>query len=322
MHEVPKALAHRRAFSFKQPPDTSVRRGQPRDIPPYAKREVAPSTLDHRAEPPPHASQQSRMQAAGSTCAQDHAVASAGRQHAQPPSHAKAPATRELTIEQVPEALAHRLALRLEHSHITCQACQPRDSCGSISEEALWTCGHPEEQHWRQPARPEESLRYIMWPMPLRSFCMKAARSAAISIHAPQPRDRPRCSKWRRLRCIDARFRAAETQMACHAFQPRDSSRFIGSSALATSGRREELCEFATSEADGELAVHHETHALRSFCMKMARSIAISTSAPHPRDRPRCNMWLDTLHRRALRATAAQMACHAFQPRDSSRFTK
>ena len=38
---------------------------------------------------------------------------------------------------------------------------------------------------------------------PLRSFCMKIARSTAISDHAPQPRDSSRLSAWLKLRRID-----------------------------------------------------------------------------------------------------------------------
>ena len=73
--------------------------------------------------------------------------------------------------------------------------------------------------------KPTAIERFTMKLMPLRSFCMKSARSTAISTQAPQPRESCRLSKWLRLRRIDARLRAMASHTLCQPVQPRDSSR-------------------------------------------------------------------------------------------------
>ena len=70
-------------------------------------------------------------------------------------------------------------------------------------------------------------MRFVIRLRPLRSFCRNSARSAAISDHAPKPRDRPRFSMCPRLLRIDSRFDFSSSIIDCHARQPFDKPRFI-----------------------------------------------------------------------------------------------
>ena len=84
-----------------------------------------------------------------------------------------------------------------------------------------------EEWDEDQPAKPSAILRFTSMLNPLRSFCMNAARSTAISNHARHPFESSRFITCPKLFRIDARVAFADSHVASQHTHPRDRPRFI-----------------------------------------------------------------------------------------------
>ena len=138
--------------------------------------------------------------------------------------------------------------------------------------------------HSRQLAKPTASLRLTMKLRPLRSFCMNARRSAAISLQAPQPRDSSRLSMWLMLRRIDSIFRFFSAHSSDQHTQPAREVA-VEEDALPLPSDRP-AAKDAQRQLEGKLAVHHEAQALAQLLHEGRRSAAISAKRPsHERAR-------------------------------------
>ena len=83
------------------------------------------------------------------------------------------------------------------------------------------------------------------------------------------------------------------------------------------------VCDQVAKPTEGELAIDHEAQPLRSFCMNAARSTAISTHAPQPRDSAAVQQWPGPCASTPCFASAPAIhRCQADQPRDSWRLIK
>ena len=90
---------------------------------------------------------------------------------------------------------------------------------------------------------------------------------------------------------IDSRFALSTSHVSYHAVQPRDSSRLIRyHSAFDIGSSRGIKAARHPSKPSASLRFTILPRPMRSFIMNSARSIAIASHAPKPRDKPRLSM--------------------------------
>ena len=170
---------------------------------------------------------------------------------------------------------------------------------------------------------PTRSLRLIMKLRPLRSFCMNAARSTAISTHAPQPRESSRLRK-----CPGHAHRSACDFLASHVVDPAHPParqlavhQVPSAFAIGSSGRpRAFIRQLAKPTASLRLIM--KLRPLRSFCMNVAFDRHLDPRAPAARELAVETMWPAAAHRLHLAGFSAQSADQHTQPRERLRLRK